>query len=56
MRLKALVAVIENNRKHKAGETFEADAETASVLLDMGWAEAVKTAEKKKSTRKGAAK
>lgn len=56
MKAQALVDVVENGQKHMTGEIFEVDEPTMKVLLDMGWVAEVKTAPKKKTVKKGAAK
>ena len=56
MKAQALVDVVENGQKHMTGEIFEVDESTMKVLLDMGWVSEVKTAPKKKTVKKGAAK
>ena len=49
MTLKAKADILENYKRHKAGEIFETDEETGLVLLEYGWAE---KAEPKKRTRR----
>jgi len=49
MTLKAKADVLENGKRHKAGEIFETDEKTGLVLLEYGWAE---EAEQKRTRRK----
>jgi hypothetical protein len=48
MKLLAKADILENQKKHKAGDTFETDEATGLLLLEMGWAEEVKEKPKKK--------
>jgi hypothetical protein len=53
MKLLALVDIHANGTKYEAGSEFETSAETGSVLIEYGWAEAV---EEVKAPKKAAKK
>lgn len=50
MKVKALIDILADNKRYEAGSEFETSAETGSVLVEYGWADAVEEVKAPKKT------